>query len=228
VFDLESCDQIRFSAAVGGNGRYTVGWGLRGDPSLPPPVDTLCLASRWLIRSAAGVETDGPLYGSPTAINAFDLALGTSNRSAITYHVPTRRTRVLHAADDAHTANTSDINDLGEAAGWIALNATPGVANQCDPGLAVRWSRSGMENVLPHLAGAVSSRAWGVGYAGETVGESGEGVYCAQHVDGATERAVLWQPLTTCVEYAYEPEGAQLAEVPCRRTRVFLLTPTRR
>ena len=36
VFDLEACDQIRFSAAVGGNGRHTLGWALRGDPAQPP------------------------------------------------------------------------------------------------------------------------------------------------------------------------------------------------
>ena len=60
-----------------GNARYTVGWGLRGDPSFPPPIDQLCFNTRWVIRTAAGVETNGPLGGSPTAINAFDVAVGT-------------------------------------------------------------------------------------------------------------------------------------------------------
>ena len=99
IFFDPACNSIQFTAAVDGNGRYTVGWGLRGDPSLPPPIDELCISTRWLIRDAAGVETSGPLYGSPSSMNAFSVAVGTSNRSAVRYHVPSGELRVLHAAD---------------------------------------------------------------------------------------------------------------------------------
>ena len=192
VFDLESCDQIRFSAAVGGNGRYTLGWALRGDPAQPPPLDTLCIYPRWLFSSASGVETLGPIGGYPSGINSSDVALGTVNRSAVSFTINTAETRVLHAADATHSLNTSGINDLGEAAGWIAQDGQPGYANTCDPGAALRWAGNGSELALPHLPGAVSSRAWGVGYHGETVGDSGRGGYC-EYLGNAGERAVLWQ-----------------------------------
>jgi uncharacterized membrane protein len=57
--------------------------------------------------------------------------------------------------------------------------------------VAVRWERDGRERVLPHLPGAVSSHAFGVGYDGETVGDSGAGQYCS-YTDNSGERAVLW------------------------------------
>jgi hypothetical protein len=192
IFFDPACETIQFQAAVDGNGRYTVGWGLRGDSRLPPPVDQLCIRMRWVIRNAAGVETLGPLDGLPAGINAFDVAVGTSDRSAIRYHVPTGQTRVLHAADSAHSVEVADINDLGEVAGRITLNQTPDVYNQCDPSVAVRWERDGRERVLPHLPGAVSSHAFGVGYDGETVGDSGAGQYCG-FTDNSLERAVLWK-----------------------------------
>ena len=127
-------DTIQFQAAVDGNGRYTVGWGLRGDPSF----------LRRSISSASGSAGSsatrlawkpGPLGGSPTAINAFDVAVGTSDRSAIRYHVPTGQIRVLHAADSAHSIDATDINDLGEVAGRIITNAGP------DDGQPVRSRR---------------------------------------------------------------------------------------
>ena len=37
IFFDPACETIQFQAAVDGNGRYIVGWALRGDPSLPPP-----------------------------------------------------------------------------------------------------------------------------------------------------------------------------------------------
>ena len=192
IFFDPACENIQFQAAVDGNGRYTVGWALRGDPSLPPPVDQLCIRTRWVIRNAAGVETSGPLDGSPSAINAHDVAVGTVARSAVRYHVPTGQSVVLHAADPAHSVDATDINDLGEVAGRITVNAQPDFYNQCDPGVAVRWERDGRETVLPHLPGAVASHAFGVGYDGETVGDSGAGQYCA-FTDNSGERAVLWK-----------------------------------
>jgi hypothetical protein len=192
IFVDPTCDDtLQFQAAVDGNARYTVGWGLRGDPSFPPPIDLLCFNISWVIRTAAGVETNGPLGGSPTAINAFDVAVGTVNRSAVRYHVPTGQISVLHAADSAHSIDATDINDLGEIAGRIITNARPDAYNQCDPSVAVRWERDGRERVLPHLPGAVSSHAYGVGYDGETVGDSGVGQYC-NYTDNSGERAVLW------------------------------------
>ncbi|HEY5810839.1 MAG TPA: hypothetical protein VIT67_22905 [Povalibacter sp.] len=192
IFYDPACENIQFSAAVDGNGRYVVGWGLRGDPSQPPPLDQLCIFSRWLIRDAAGIETTVPLNGSPSALNALDIAVGIADRSAVRYNVRSGELRVLHAADSSHSAEAADINDLGEVAGRITNNSTAEVFNQCDPSVAVRWERSGSERKLPHLPGAVSSRAFGVGYNGETVGESGAGMYCGAASDGSTERAVIW------------------------------------
>jgi len=192
IFFDPACDTIQFQAGVDGNGRYTVGWGLRGDSRLPPPVDQLCIRMRWVIRNAAGVESLGPLDGTPAGINAFDVAAGTSDRSAIRYDVPSGQIRVLHAADFAHSVEVSDINDLGEVVGRITLNQVPDTANTCDPGVAVHWDRNGSEHVLPHLPGAVSSHAWSAGYDGETVGDSGAGQYCG-FTDNSGERAVLWQ-----------------------------------
>ena len=192
IFFDPACDTLQFQAAVDGNGRYTVGWALRGDPSMPPPLDQLCIYTRWIFRDAAGVESYGPLGGSPAAINALNVAAGTVNRSAVRYHLPTGQTTVLHAADSAHSAEATDINDLGEVSGRITTNTQPDALNQCDPGVAVVWDRGGRERVLPHLPGAVSSHAFGVGYNGETVGDSGAGQYCPFN-DNSQERAVLWK-----------------------------------
>ena len=191
LFFDPACENIQFSSAVDGNGRYTVGWGLRGDPRLPPPVDQLCISTRWLIRDPAGVETLGPLYGSPSSLNAFNVAVGTSSQSAIRYNVATGDLVVLHAAEGDHAAEASHINDLGEVAGRLTTNGPGGVGN-CAPGVAVRWDRKGLEQVLPHLPGAVSSHAYAVGYDGETVGDSGAGDYCTAG-DNSGERAVLWK-----------------------------------
>jgi len=187
LFFDPACGSLQVGGASDGNGRYIVGWGWRGDIRLPPPVDTLCLRTTWLIRSPDGVETPGPLDGQPAAINAFNMAVGTSDGSAIRYHVPTRQVRVLHAADATHSAAASDINDLGEVAGTISpIASPPGSGTPCNPGVAVRWDRDGREHLLPHLPGAVASRASGVGYDGETVGASGPANFCNE------EHAVLW------------------------------------
>jgi uncharacterized membrane protein len=191
LFFDPACGSLQVGGASDGNGRYVVGWGWRGDSRLPPPVDTLCLRTTWLIRGPNGVETPGPLDGQPAAINAFHVAVGTSDGSAIRYHVPTGELRVLHAVDATHSAEANDINDLGEVAGRIALNTSaPGPGAPCGgPGVAVRWERDGRERVLPHLPGAVASHAFGVGYDGETVGTSGPGTSCS---DALPNRAVLW------------------------------------
>ena len=192
IFFDPHCDNIQFQAGVESNGRYTVGWGLRGDPSLPPPADLLCIRTRWLIRDAAGVETYGPLDGSPTDINAQDVAVGYADRAAIRYHVPSGQLTVLHAADSAHSSEAFDINDLGDVAGRITTNSQPDTFCFCDPSVAVRWDGNGRERVLPHLPGAVSSKAYAVGYDGETVGDSGAGQRCGPS-DNNTERATLWK-----------------------------------
>jgi uncharacterized membrane protein len=260
VFDQASCS-FRISAATGGNTRYTVGWGYRPSPTFPFP-DT-CFTQQWVFRTAAGEEILGPLNGAPTGINASDVAVGTVDRSAVTYHVPTAQMRVLRAADDTHSIFTTDINDLGEAAGWIASDG--GVGDSCTPGSALRWSRSGAETALPHLPGASSSRPWAVGNDGQTVGQSGEGHYCFD-LDAGNDRAVLWigsraldmntliprharvtltvatainrrgeilatgyrndEPLSLCV--VFNPDLQAVQEVPCHRTRVYLLRPMSR
>ena len=186
LFFDPACGSIQIGGAADGNGRFVVGWGWRGDSRLPPPLDTLCLRTTWLIRSPDGVETPGPLDGLPAAINAFNVAVGTSDRSAISYHLPTAQVRVLHAADATHSAEATAINDLGEVAGRVFENI-PG-PNQCNaPGVAVHWDRDGTENVLPHLPGAVSSHAFDVGNDGETVGDSGAANDCG------SVRATLWK-----------------------------------
>lgn len=192
IFFEPTCDTIQFQSAVDGNGRYTVGWALRGDPSLPPPVDLLCIKTRWVIRNATGAESSGPIGGSPAAINDFDMAVGNVDRAAVRFRVPAGPLEVLHAADSAHSAEAVEINDLGESVGRITRNSQPDFMNSCDPGTAVRWDRNGRERLLPHLPGAVSSHAYGLGNDGETVGDSGAGVYCP-YTDNATERAVLWK-----------------------------------
>jgi hypothetical protein len=190
VFDDPACQSIRFSAAVDGNARYTIGWALR--PNEGPFPIVLCLTTRWVIRDSAGVTTDGPMLGRPTSLNAFDVAVGSAERSAIRLHLPTGGIRVLHAADADHSAEARHINDLGEVAGRVLQNQTPDVFDECDPSIAIRWDRLGRERVLPHLRGATSSRAWAVGYDGETVGDSGSGQYCP-FLDNSQERAVLWK-----------------------------------
>jgi uncharacterized membrane protein len=192
IFFDPACDTIQFQAGVAGNDRYIVGWALRGDPTLPPPVDLLCIKTRWVIRDAAGVETSGPLGGSPWAINAYDVAVGHAEGAAIGYHVPSGKLTVLHAPDAAHSSEATDINDLGDIVGRVTRSSQPGFNYPCDPSVAVRWDRNGGEHSLPHLPGAVSSHAFGVGYHGEIVGDSGAGNYC-DFTDNATERAVLWK-----------------------------------
>ena len=193
VFFDPACGSLQIGGASDGNGRYVVGWGWRGDTRLPPPLDTLCLRTTWLIRSPDGVETPGPLDGIPAAINAFNVVVGTSDGSAIRYHVPTGQVRVLHAADATHSAEANDINDLGEVAGRIAeTTSPPGPGTPCGgPGVAVRWDRDGRESMLPHLPGGISSHAFGVGYDGETVGHSNVAASC-QNTENNGQRAVLW------------------------------------
>lgn len=193
LFFDPACGSLQIGGASDGNGRYIVGWGWRGDTRLPPPLDTLCLRTTWLIRSPDGVETPGPLDGQPASINVFNVAVGTSDGSAIHYHVPTGQVRVLHAADATHTAQANDINDLGEVAGRISENTgSPDPGSQCGgPGVAVRWDRDGREHALPHLPGGVSSHAFGVGYHGETVGASNVTESC-ENTENNGRRAVLW------------------------------------
>lgn len=193
IFDEPTClPGLHWSAAIAGNGRYTIGWGFRQDPTLPPELFNLCIATRWLIRNPAGVETVLPFNGTPSSINALHTVVGTRDRSAIRYNIVTTQLRVLHEGDDLHRVETGQINDLGEVAGRIINSSTPGGVSQCDPAVAVRWERDGTEHLLPHLPGAVSSRAYSVGYDGEVVGDSGAGTYCP-YAENATEHATLWR-----------------------------------
>jgi uncharacterized membrane protein len=189
VFANPACDGVfPFANAVEGNGSYVVGWALRPAPEISDP---LCFSLRWVIRTPAGTEVLGPLNGIPADINASNVAVGSSNRSAIRYNVVTGQVRVLHAATPNHNVEIGDINDLGEVAGRITVDNNPAQIF-CEPGVAVRWERDGRERVLPHLPGAVSSRALAVGYDGEVFGDSGAGEYCPE-TDHGRERAVLWK-----------------------------------
>jgi hypothetical protein len=151
----------------------------------------LCLTSRWLIRDAAGIVTPGPLNGSAYDINGFDQAVGNIDNGAVRMHLPSGQVRVLHASTDStNGAIARDINDLGESAG-VSYTYPPGDLT-CPRYTALRWDRAGIERVLPHLAGAVSSRAASAGYDDDTVGDSGPGDYCSSD-DSANERATLWR-----------------------------------
>jgi len=268
IFDEPACEFLNISGASAGNARYIVGWGLRSDPSLPPPFDTLCLTTRWLIRDAAGVVVPGPLNGSAYDINGFDLAVGTLENSAVRMHVPSGQIRVLHASTDStNGAIARDINDLGESAGH-SFTYPPGDL-PCASGVALRWDRAGAERVLPHLPGAVSSRAASAGYDDDAVGDSGPGDYCSNN-ENANERATLWrgsrafdlnatipqglhitlvsatsinrrgqilatgfrngEPLLQCPGFVFDPETSmsRLESRPCRRMRVYLLSPAGR
>ena len=158
IFDEPACEGLNIGGAAAGNARYVVGWGLRSSPDFP----TLCIISRWLIRDAAGVVTPGPLNGSAYDINGFDLAVGTVDNAAVRMHVPSGQIRVLHASTaSTNGAIAKDVNDLGESAGYSFTYPTGDVTCQRDT--ALRWDRAGIERVLPHLPGAVSSRAVGRG-----------------------------------------------------------------
>lgn len=186
IFDEPSCGGLNISGTAAGNSRYVVGWGLRSSPDFP----TLCIVSRWLIRDAAGVEIPGPLNGSAYDINGFDLAVGTVDNAAVRMHVPSGQIRVLRASTDStNAAVAKDINDHGESAG---LSVTYPPDGSCPRNTALRWDRAGSERVLPHLPGAVSSRAAAAGYDDDAVGDSGPGSYCS-FVSVANERATLWR-----------------------------------
>jgi uncharacterized membrane protein len=190
VFDAPSCEGLNINGATSGNSRYVVGWGLRVAPELGSPYDTMCLTGYWLIRQPGGEVTLGPRNGSAYDINAFDVAVGTSDNSAIRMHVPSGNSLVLHAGiDGVHGAAPIDINDLGQVAGH-AYDYTTGTFT-CARYSALRWDRLGNETSLPNLPGAVSSRASAIGYDGEVVGESGPGDYCP-HINNQNERAALW------------------------------------
>jgi hypothetical protein len=189
VFDDPTCS-IRISYASDGNGRYTVGWGFRRDPDFFN--DPWCVKQRWLIRNAAGVETELPFTGAPLSINARSVVVGISGNSAIQYHIPTAQLRVLHHGDDLHRFEAIDLNDRGHVVGRSVTATTDELRFECDPGLALRWDPNGVEHQLPHLPGKVSSRALGIAENGDIVGDSGPGVYCPVG-ENALERATLWR-----------------------------------
>jgi uncharacterized membrane protein len=193
IFDDPTCGEgFHWAGAIAGNDRYTVGWGFRADPTLPPELSWACIATRWLIRTDDGGETQLDISGVPSWINAQSVAVGTMDRSAIRYAVPTAQMSLLHAGDELHRVRTTQINDLGLVAGYIINSSTPGGTSDCDPSVAVRWANDNSEQVLPHLPGGVSSRAFGVGYNGEVVGHSGAGAYCADAENGQ-DRATVWR-----------------------------------
>ncbi len=190
IFETPQCDGFNINLAIAGNARHAIGWSALPDTDLPPPFDTVCLTSRWVTRTAAGNLILGPKRGNPTDMNALSVAVGTQDDDAIRYIVATGATRLLRAGDSTSTAFPTDINDLGEVAGYVT-DISGGGQVGCGPSIALRWGRDDRETRLPHLPGAVSSVASGVGYDGETVGNSGPGEYC-DPVLSTRERATLW------------------------------------
>jgi uncharacterized membrane protein len=190
VFDAPLCEGLNLNGATSGNSRYVVGWGLRVDPEMGSPYDTLCLVGYWLIRQPGGDVTLGPRNGSAYDINAFDVAVGTSDESAIRMHVPSGEIQVLHAGNPGvQGAIPNDINDRGQVAGHIYEYTS--LSDNCPTFSAVRWDRQGNETRLPGLPGAMSSRASAISHDGEVVGDSGPGDYCP-YTYNQNERATLW------------------------------------
>jgi hypothetical protein len=188
-----SCDIIKLDIAIAGNGRYAVGTGFRADPNLPIP--GLCLAQSWITRAPSGEIRTSLLFAEPRDINAFNVGVGVLDRNtAIRLNVVTDELRILRTGTATEPAHTTDINDLGEVSGYQeTLNPAPepGVCAPV-PSVALRWDRDDRETVLRHLPGATSSRAWHVGHDGETVGQSGPGLFCEPE-NSTHERAVLWR-----------------------------------
>jgi len=195
--NLPDCEFINdFNYVAAGNARgYIVGWIFQKDATLPPPLDTFCLTLGWAIRTPSGAQILGPLNGTPSDINAFDVAVGTAGNSGIKLHVPSGRQTVLDAGDATRSIIPSDINDLGEVVGYADTPSPPGSNAACGPSTALRWERDGRERTLNKLPGAPSSRVWSAGYDGEAVGESGPGDYCDPAIDIENERAVFWKGL---------------------------------
>jgi hypothetical protein len=175
-----------------GNPRgYVVGWTFRTDPSLPPPLDTICLSIGWAWRTPAGNTAYGPASGVATDVNAHDVAVGRDGRAAVRLDLATGVETVLNPADDTHSAQATDINDRGEVAGWID-DFPPGTAtSQCGPSTPKLWEKNGRERALRLLPGDSSGRAWAAGYDDEVVGESGPGGYCDSSY-WFNQTAVLW------------------------------------
>ncbi len=199
LFSDASCQAfgLDLNIAVAGNGRYNVGFGWRLAPELGSPYDFLCLQSFWLIKTPSGAEVRGPM-GEARDINALNVAVGTlasqtsQVSSAIRYNLVNGQQRILNTGDASHRPLPTDINDLGEVSGYISVVPAPDDPNTCASGIAVRWDRNDRETRLPLLAGDVASRAWAMGYDGDTYGESGPGEYCEPRYS-ENETAVVWR-----------------------------------
>jgi len=138
IFFNPACDEprIQFQAAVDGNARHIVGWGLRGDPNLPPPIDTWCLRQRWVIRDADGVETLGPLDGSPASLNSFSVAVGIAARAA---HPPVR---FLSASATRWYGTDRGGEDLTETSGPGDGGPLVSAVRDWEEATAVAWKES--------------------------------------------------------------------------------------
>jgi hypothetical protein len=180
--DPPECSQKTTQGAAGNLRGYLVGVGLRQGPG-----QSFCGTSTWLIRKPSGEEYQGPTAGQPYDLNELNYAVGDAGNSAVKVNVASGQVQVLTAGDATHFARGVDINDLNEVAGWMAAGS-----EFCGPSVGLRWDRNNVSRTLAHLPGRPSSRALGVGYRGETVGQSGPGRYCEQPYDDA-ERAVIWK-----------------------------------
>jgi hypothetical protein len=190
AFQPYDCNPGRLDFANSGNENgYVVGWAFRPDPSAAPPLDTFCHTVAWVVRTPTG-QFYGPVNGTPIDVNRGNVAVGTSGRSGIMMHLPSRREIVLNAGDATHAVIPSDINDRGEVVGYmeqVEEFLQPG----CGPSNPVFWQRSGAQIDLPKLPGAASARPWSSFKDAVVVGESGSGDYCdptALH----DQRAAIW------------------------------------
>ena len=187
-FPLADCGRLEYANSGNENG-YVVGWQFRPDPSMPPPLDTFCLAVGWVVRTPTG-QFYGPVNGVAIDVNRSNVAVGTAGHAGIMMHLPSRREIVLNAGDATHAVMPSDINDRGEVVGYID-EVAEGAQIGCGPSNPVFWQRSGAQIALAKLPGAPSARPWSSVRDGIVVGESGSGQYCDPSAIG-NQRAVIW------------------------------------
>jgi hypothetical protein len=177
-------------ANSGNESGYVVGWAFRTDPSLPPPLDSFCLALGWVVRTPSG-QFYGPINGTPIDVNRSSVAVGTSGTAGLMVHLPSRREIVLNAGEPTRAVTPTDINDRGEVLGFIEDVSPDGLNRNCGRSDPVFWQRSGAQLSLPKLPGHVSGRPWSTYSNGIVVGETGPGDYC-NPTSLPQQRAVIW------------------------------------
>ena len=135
---------------------------LRGDPSLPPPIDQLCISNA-LVHSRCGRcgNRRSAVRFAQLRMNAFSVAVGNFEPFGRALSRAQRRTSRV-ARGGCHVTAPKRPTSMTWAKWRDASRRIRSryMNPQCVPGVAVRWDRDGRERALPHLPGAVSSRAY--------------------------------------------------------------------